>query len=210
MEYVPNIGHQKHKGQAAQYLRSVGSHHRRNQTEHADRAQLDDEGHNRDGHIIGALHKVSKHLSLLSRHNGAKAKEQSHHDYLKHGCLGHGLYDIAWENANQGLDKTGCFRCRILQGAGGQHRKSLFEQIRYQKSQGNRKKGSAHIIDDCLTSNASHLLNILHGNNTVHDGEQDNGDYDEFQQVQKQGAKGLDVNFRNVRPAHQQHTCHNT
>ena len=85
-----------------------------------------------------------------------------------------------------------------------------FEQIRYQKSQGNRKKGSAHIIDDCLTSNASHLLNILHGNNTVHDGEQDNGDYDEFQQVQKQGAKGLDVNFRNVRPAHQQHTCHNT
>ena len=210
MEYVPDISHQKHKGQAAQYLGSVGSHNRRNQTEHTDGAQFDDEGHNRDGHIIGTLHKVSKYLSLLSRHNGAEAKEQRHHNHLKHGCLSHRLDDIAGEYTNQCLDKTRCFCCRILQRAGGQHRKSLFEQVRNQKAQSDRKKGSAHIIDDGFTSNASHLLNILHGNNTVHDGEQDNGNYDEFQQVQKQGAKGLDVNFRNVRPAHQQHACHNT
>ena len=52
-----------------------------------------------------------------------------------------------------------------------------------------------------LPAHSAHLLHVIHGQDTVDHGEQHHGDHDELQQVDEDGAKGLQVVGGEVRRA---------
>ena len=80
------------------------------------------------------------------------------------------------------------------------------------QGQSNCKCGGAHIVHNGLAAHGADLLNVAHGNHTGGDGEQYDGNHHEFQQVQEDGAEGLNVAFREiytVGDGHQDQTGHN-
>ena len=84
MDDVSAIGHQKHRKQTAQDLRSILRHHWADQAGHADGRQADDDVHDLDEHLIEAVDDLRRGKSLLPGQQHAETQEQGDHDDLEH------------------------------------------------------------------------------------------------------------------------------
>ena len=151
-------------------------------------------------YFIEAFHNVSGQLALLTGQQDAKADEQRNDNDLKHGGIHQRRNGIGGEDGNDGVHNALTLRWRIFEAGGGQWSKQMqsLRSAGQNQSQCNGEGGGAHIVYNGLAAHRADLFDISHGDNTGGNGEQHDGNDDEFQQVQEDGAEGLDVAVGNI------------
>ena len=164
--------------------------------------------------LVEAINHVTGGETLVTGQQNAKAQEQRNDDDLEHGGVGQRRNCIGGEDGHDGVHNTLALGRRIFQIGGsqrGEQMEALGDAGQHQ-GQSNCKCGGAHIVHNGLAAHGADLLNVAHGNHTGGDGEQHNGNHHEFQQVQEDGAEGLNVAFREiytVGDGHQDQAGHN-
>ena len=139
-----------------------------------------------------------------------KADKQRGHDDLQHIGIHEGLDEVGGEYAHQRIHKVyGCGGRFIGKVRRGQDGENALEQIGEQQADSHRKGGSTQIVDHRSPADGAHLLDVPHGNDTCHDGEEYQRADDPFDQVQEDRAKGLDVVRRECRVAGESDTGNN-
>lgn len=93
-----------------------------------------------------------------------------------------------------------------------QYRESSFEQIRDDQANHHCDGGSTEVVEHGFPPNGTDLFDVLHGDHSFHNGQENDRDDDEFQQINEDIAQG----FQNVggpvralqRDQSHDNTCH--
>ncbi len=209
MDNVADVGGQQHHGQRADDGRAVAGDDGAQQAEHADGGQLQDQLHALHEDVVQVI-EGGDHLGVLLAHqDDGEAQQHGHDDDLEHVGIHHGLEEIGGEDIHQGIHKGGGGGSVIGQVGGGHNREGTLEQIAAHQADDHGEGGGTQVEDHGLQADGANLADVAHGDNAAHDGEQDNGHHDEFDQVQEDGAEGLDVVVCEIRAALHQKTGNN-
>ena len=151
------------------------------------------------------IHEASEGLGFLAHQNNREAKEQRGHNDLQHRGIGKGLDDITGEDIHDRLHDGGGFLGLVGQVRDGQHREQAPEGVGDRQADGDGNGRGAGIIDEGFYTHAADLLDVLHRDHAADDGEEDDGHHDELDEVQEDGAEGLDVVHRQLRGREEAH-----
>ena len=206
MDNIADVSSQKNHSQGADDCSAVGGNHRTEQAEDTDGGQLQDHFHAFHEYGIQAVDAADDHGSLIANQNNGEADQQRHDNDLQHIGLRHWLDKVGWKDVYQCIHKGCCLGSLIGQIGCGNHREQALEQVTADQTNGNGKGGGTQVINDSFQADGTHLADILHGNDTAHDGEQHDGNDNEFEKIEENGAKGLDVAFSKFRMISQKQT----
>ena len=132
--------------------------------------------------------------NLTARGKDAAAEHQGDHDDLQHVCVGEGLPHVAREDGDQGIHEVGAGGLipdrAILQRERGEPACIVEEVGEYQADDAGRGRGDKE-VGDRLPADGADLLHIAHGDDAVDHRQQHDGDDDELEEVDEDGAEGL-------------------
>ena len=193
VEEVPDIGAQQHQAQIAQDLGTIFRHHRQDQAEHADGGEAQDDVHDLHADLCKAVDQRRCGPSLLSGGQDAEAEQQRRHDHLQHGGVGKGGDDVGGEDVHQRVHEAGGLTGLKGDTGGVDDREEALEQVGQEHGQHDGPGSGAGIIHQRFDADGTHLADIAHGDDAGENGEKDDGHHHELQQVQENGAEGLDI-----------------
>ena len=141
-------------------------------------------------------------LRLLAGGQDAEAEEQRDHDDLQHAGVGHGLHEVAGEDVDDGLDerRRGLGLIRKLVGGKGVAAANV-EHVRNDQADDDGACGGAQVVRDGLAADGADLLDIGQADDAGDHGEDDQRHHDHLDEVQEDGAQGLDVGGGDIRGA---------
>ena len=208
---VGDVSDQDDLQQGQQNSGAVLSDDGADQSEDADGGQLDDHAHDLEGDLSKAVDDLVSHLALLTGQDDAEAQEQGDDDDLQHGSLHQGLECVGGEDVDDGVDEAGSLGSGVAQLISGQDEACAdVQQVSEQQAEGDGQGGGAHVVDHGTQADGADLANILQGDDALGDGQQHHGNDDHLDQVQVDGAEGLDVFHGDVGVVLQQDAGQNT
>lgn len=154
--------------------------------------------------VVDALNDTLIFGSAHQKHR--KADEQCHDDDLQHFGIHHGGDKVGRKDVDQCVHKGGGFGGLVGKVGGGYHREQTLKQGAADQADGDGEGGGAQIVDHGFDADGAHLPDVAHGDDAAHDGKQHDGYHDEFEQVQEDGAEGLNIVLGKVRMVLEQQT----
>ena len=196
MKDVGNVGTQQHQSERAQDLGALGGDDPSHHGEHTDGGEADDERHQAVDDLIEGGDDVAAQLALFAGSHDSTAEEEGDDDDLQHVGLGEGIPHIAGEDADQSVHEVGTGGLlphgALFQSQGGEQARTV-EDVGHDQTDDAGDSGGAEEVRHGLPAHGADLLHVIHGENTVDHGEQHHGNNDELQEVDENGAKGLQV-----------------
>ena len=194
MDDVAEVRAAEHHGKRAEDLRALRGDDPRHHRKHTDGAEGNDERHHTLDDRIERGDQVLGKLALFARGKDAAAEHQGDHDDLQHVCVGEGLPHIAREDGDQGIHEVGAGGLipdrAVLQRERGEPACIVEEVGEYQADDAGRGRGDKE-VGDRLPADGADLLHIAHGDDAVDHRQQHDGDDDELEEVDEDGAEGL-------------------
>ena len=137
--------------------------------------------------------QTSVRLSTSAAGQDAEAEQQRRHDHLQHGGVGKGGDDVGGEDVHQRVHEAGGLTGLKGDTGGVDDREEALEQVGQEHGQHDGPGSGAGIIHQRFDADGTHLADIAHGDDAGENGEKDDGHHHELQQVQENGAEGLDI-----------------
>ena len=193
MDDVADVGGQQNEAERAENLGALRCDDPAHQAEHADRGNLQDEGHDSLRDLVERGNKRCKGLALLACDQNAAAEQQRNDDDLEHRRIQQRLHRVRREDVLDGRHKVtflgliGCILCKR------QNREAALEEVRDHEADDAGNSRRRQEVHNGLPADLADLADIAHGEHAVHNGEQNQRHNDELQQVNEDIAKGLEI-----------------
>jgi len=195
-----HVGHHNEPQQGPQHVDAVVGDDRADEPEHAEGGHQDDAAHDGDAHVRQGVADVDDRLGLLPRGDHAEAEYHGDDDHLQHGGISHGLEEVAREDVHDGVDERRRVSGLVGQIAGVHHVAGAYvHHIGEDEAEGDGKSSSDQVEQNGLTADGPHLLHVVERYDAGDDGEQHQRHDDHLDEVQKDGAEGLDVGVGDIR-----------
>ena len=196
VQSISNVSAQQNQEQRTQNLSALGSDDPGHHGEDTDGSQADDEAHQLLDDSVGRGDKVTAQLGLLTGSQHGAAQEQCDHDDLQHVGGAESFPHVGGEHTDQGIHEVG----RGGAGPGGTVSQSqLGEQAGAVEDGAHRQAddagdgGGDQEESNSLPADGADLLHVAHGQDTFDHGQQNHRNHDELQQVDEDGADGLQI-----------------
>ena len=199
MDDVADVGSQQDEAERAEDLGALRRDDPAHQAEHADRRDLQDEGHDSLRDLVERGNKRCKGLALLACDQNAAAEQQRNDDDLEHRRIQQRLHRVRREDVLDGRHKVtflgliGCILCKR------QNREAALEKVRDHKTDDAGNSRRRQEVHNGLPADLADLADIAHGEHAVHNGEQHQRYNDKLQKVDENVAEGLEIAGRKVR-----------
>ena len=199
MDDVADVGGQQNEAERAEDLRPLRRDDPAHQAEHADRRDLQDEGHDSLRDLVERGNERCKGLALLACDQNAAAEQQRNDNDLEHRRIQQRLHRVRREDVLDGRHKVtflGFIR-RVL--CKRQNREAALEKVRDHEADDAGNSRRRQEVHNGLPADLADLANIAHGEHAVHNGEQHQRYNDKLQKVDENVAEGLEIAGRKVR-----------
>ena len=204
---VADVCRQQNQTQRAEDLRTLRRDDPAHQTEHADRGNAEDEGHDRLRDLVERGNERCKGLALFAGYEDAAAEQQRDDNDLEHRSVDHRLHRVGREDVlDRGHDVAFlCLICRVF--GKRQNREAALEEVCNHKPDhaGNCSRGKE--VHNGLPADLTDLADIAHGEHAVHDGKQNQRHNNELQKVDENVSEGLEIACRKIGGSFCTHGC---